>query len=338
MKRGRSGFVGVFLALAALAGLYLLTQRPPAPTAPALPDQATAPSQAAPGAPPRPPLRAGDTLRIGSWNIEWLGTPDRRSGPARNVAQKVEDLADYIAAANVDVLGVIEIARDDARDAWTSPILDAAFAQVDARRGSRWAHQLHPARSGRNQLVGLAWDAARVTPVGPPRVVVEPSGDAGDEGPLWARPPRMQAFSPGAGLAEFDVVVVHMKSNFGGDFSAQRAREAQAFVAALPRAAPRRDLVLIGDFNCGAHTEPAIAAFEAAGFVDLNPADAATHARFGPLDRALVPAAAPGLAGRRFEVRRDNYLNARNLSEEQFRVRFSDHFMVVTELTVRSAD
>ncbi|HNB59115.1 MAG TPA: hypothetical protein PK308_02300, partial [Phycisphaerales bacterium] len=38
-----------------------------------------------------------DVLVLGTWNIEWLGKPDQRSGPARGGAQSPEDLADYIA-------------------------------------------------------------------------------------------------------------------------------------------------------------------------------------------------------------------------------------------------
>ena len=39
------------------------------------------------------PMNAeGSTLKIGSWNIEWLGKPDDRSGAAKGVAQSPDDM------------------------------------------------------------------------------------------------------------------------------------------------------------------------------------------------------------------------------------------------------
>jgi predicted extracellular nuclease len=287
---------------------------------------------------PARPARVGETLRIAAWNIEWLGTPASRSGPAKGHAQSAADLAAYIAAARVDILGLEEIARDEPRDTWTNPTLDEAFAEVGRTHGGDWRHQLFPARSGRNQLTGIAWDATRVRAVGAPRCVVDAQRKSSQGDDLWPRPPYGQMFSAGDGLTDFVVVVVHLKSDYGGSFALKRAEEADALMAGLPRVFDDPDVVIIGDFNCTSHQEPAALRFLAAGFFDANGSDESTHWRYGPLDRVMIPADQPEFASRRFEVLRDAFLSDQQLSPEQFKVRLSDHFMVITEVTIGPDD
>lgn len=293
----------------------------------------------------RGPLRAhpqasaapGAPIRVGAWNIEWLGSPQRRSGPARGVLQSPADLADYIADSGVRILGLEEIAADDELGL-ASSIVAQALSQVEQRIGGRWTHRLLPARSGRNQLVGLAWDTARVTAVGEPRRIVESPEPRAGAARLWSRPPHGQLFSAGPGLTDFVVVPIHMKSDYDGDFSAHRAREAELLVTALPGVFDDRDILIIGDSNCDAHSEPAVAVFAHAGLVDLNSADWPTFWRGQALDRAFVPTSQPEFADRLFEVRRDDYLARRGLSAEQFKTRCSDHFMIVTQVRVMPDD
>jgi hypothetical protein len=283
-------------------------------------------------APTHPPIR------IGAWNIEWLGTPGSRSGPAKGHAQTAEDLADYILAADVSILGLEEIARTDADDTWTNQTLADAFALVSQRTGGAWNHRLFPARSGRNQNTGIAWDSSRVTPVGEPLLALAREARAADGKPLWARPPYGQTFRAGPGLTDFVVIPLHMKSDYGGSFAAQRAAEAAALLADLPQTVHDGDVILIGDANCAGHAEPAVAALVEGGFVDLNAADQPTHIRYGPLDRAFVPAGQPEFLDRYFEVLRGTYLDARPMSEADFKVHCSDHFMVITRVTVMTDD
>jgi hypothetical protein len=272
------------------------------------------------------------TLRVGAWNIEWLGTPDSRSGPARGHAQSSQDLADYIAFADVSVLALAEIAKSSDGGAWKSEVLGAALAQVGKRTGGDWEHILFPAQSGRNQLVGVAWDRKRVTSVGRPWPLPVAQKQSAAGKPLWSRPPYAQKFSTGPGRTDFVVVALHMKSDTGGDFAEHRGEEAAALVATLASARETMsdaDWLFIGDSNCNEHSEPAIAALTSAGFIDLNGSDVATHVRWGALDRAFVPAGQPEF-GREFFVIRDEYLAARRMTPEDFKVRLSDHFMVVT--------
>lgn len=294
-----------------------------------------------PGSPPTAmPARQDPNLplRIGAWNIEWLGEPHNRSGPARDRQQVPEDLADYILAARVDVLGLAEIEQDDPAGGMTNSILSAALERVGAQTGGSWQHRLFPAHSGRNQLCGIAWDTTRVVAVGEPLPVPTPSQSSSQGKPLWSRPPYGQVFSAGPGLNDFVVIVVHMKSDYGGDFAEHRGEEAHWLLAGLPRAFRDPDILIIGDLNCGERDEPALRTLVAGGLVDLNAADQATHWRFGPLDRALVAADQPEFAGAPFEVFSTPYLEARGLSAEEFKVRFSDHYLVLTEIRVMPDD
>lgn len=278
------------------------------------------------------------TIRVGAWNIEWLGNPQNRSGPAKNHAQAAVDLAEYIADADVAILGLEEIAQTEGTDPPTNETISAALKIVEKKRGGHWKHVLFPARSGKNQNVGLAWDESHVTRIGEPVCITAPPETNAQGYPIWPRPPYAVTFSAGPGLTDFVVIPIHMKSNFGGDFSEQRATEARALVRDLPSQVSDADVLIIGDSNCNKHSEPGIAVLESAGFVDLNAADATTFWRGSVLDRAFVPTSQPEFAARRFEVRREAFLNSHGLTEEQFKVRFSDHFMVVTEIAVMADD
>ncbi len=277
-------------------------------------------------------------VRVGAWNIEWLGTPQKRSGPAKNQLQTPEALAEYILAADVDVLGLEEVGIDSADGSDANSVLRQALAIVEEKRGGRWQHRLFATSYGREQCTGIAWDAARVTPLGEPRVVTNPRQTSAQGKRLWSRPPRGVLFSAGQGLTDFVVVVIHMKSDYGADFSRHRSEEAHCLVRDLPDAFDDPDVMIIGDTNCGSHVEPAIVTIAAAGFADLNAPDIETHWRYGALDRAFVPADQPEFARQCFEVLSDSFFAARDLTLEDFKVHYSDHFMVITEVDVMPDD
>ncbi|MBW7905047.1 MAG: hypothetical protein LC135_06645 [Phycisphaerae bacterium] len=284
------------------------------------------------------PIRVGDDVRVGAWNIEWLGTPGSRSGPARGRAQEPNDLAAYIVAARVDILGLEEIASDDADGPWTSSIVSQTLRQVSRETGGQWRHQLYPAHSGRNQVCGVAWDASRVAAVGDPVLITKTRRDSSQGKPLWSRPAVGQLFSAGPGLSDFLVVVCHNKSDYGGSFAVHRGEEADLFLSELPAANGDPDILLIGDMNCQSSSEPLVQRFIAAGFVNLNHEDIPTHVRYGALDRAFAPANQPEFAARHFEVCSTAFLGDRNLTHEDFKVRFSDHFMVLTTIRIMADD
>lgn len=285
-----------------------------------------------------PTVPRHESIRVGAWNIEWLGTPERRSGPAKSQARTPDNLAEYILAADVDILGLEEIRIDAEDGSDTNALLTGALAIVAEERGGHWQHRLFPTHYGGDQCCGIAWDAARVTPIDEPRVVTDPDERSSQGKMLWSRPPRGLMFSAGEGQTDFVVVVIHMKADYQGDFSRHRGEEAQHLVADLPDVFADPDVLIIGDANCGTHEEPAVTTITAAGFVDLNAHDVATHWRYGALDRAFVPADQPEFARQCFEVLSESFFTTHQQTANLFKINYSDHFMVITEIDVMPDD
>lgn len=298
---------------------------------------------------PRPSGTAPASIRIGSWNIEWLGKPERRSGLGAGTAQSPEDIADYILASGASVLALQEIiATDRADGSPRSRELDAALAAADRRADAAWRYLLFPGRDPGDQLTGVAWNSrvVGVTPLAPEgrRVPVKP-GRGPQGSPLWSRAPFALQISSGAGRTDFTVVVVHMKADYEGQFAEHRAMEAGRLAEALPAIRGTfkdLDVVVLGDTNMPRSGEAAQAAMEAAGLIDLNIKAEATHWRGGLLDRIFVPADQPEFAaasgGRTFEVMSDRYLDPRRWDPRDFKRRLSDHDMVVTTIAVMADD
>jgi endonuclease/exonuclease/phosphatase family metal-dependent hydrolase len=300
---------------------------------------------------------AADHLRVGAWNIEWLGRPDKRGGPGRNTPQTAEDIADYIHCSGVDLLGLEEIS-DDSPEGSAEPsnsTLTKALAILKTKTGQEWSQKLFAKRgSDRDQLCGVVWNAGRVSPVGEPMVIPVPEkiGVVGE--PLWKRLPYAMKFSAGAGKTDIAVVVLHMKSNRPSDSNPKadpadhRGQEADELIALTPKITERfdneRDIVLMGDTNCKAGAEPALTKFAKAGWKDLNAADEPTWFAPGgkfppaPFDRVLVPADQPEFRASRQVVYRKQYFAKRGLDENGFRKRFSDHSLVYIDLAVTADD
>lgn len=75
------------------------------------------------------------SVTIGAWNIQWLGTPENRNG----VEQTAEDIARYISESGVSVLALEEISdTDNSAPSHTNRILDRAFEQINSSGGNRW--------------------------------------------------------------------------------------------------------------------------------------------------------------------------------------------------------
>jgi hypothetical protein len=382
MHRLLAGYaaVAVVTAVAALSWLAMAGSPPPAapPAPPAAPADKTATPPSAPAkseskpAEPKPaepkttdagaaaPLvaKAEKTLRIGAWNIEWCGQPGQRGFPGKNLLQSPEDVADYLLAAGVDVLALEEIS-DTTKGAGepTNSVLTGAFDIIRKKTGREWKLKLFLKREGEHdQLTGLAWDAGKVTPVGEPLKIDVPEKPGATGEPVWKRIPYAMKFSAGAGLTDFVVVPVHMKSNSNrgnpsGDSNApaaHRGEEAEVLLAALPKITEKfsneHDIIIAGDTNCLAADEPALAALVKAGFKDLNGDDKPTHHSPGtkfkpaPFDRILVPKEQPEFKASAQTVFHKQYLSKRGMSEFEFRKRFSDHAMVFADIAVMADD
>lgn len=235
------------------------------------------------------------------------------------------NLAAYILFSGVSILGLEEMALDDA-EARTNNLMTQTLKIVDEKSGGRWAHRLFRTRNGPGQLTGIAWDQTRVKLL---RIVELRETDSMD------RIPHAAYFSTGPGRTDFAVVVIHLKANYEQMVPPDREQQARQLVEAVRRQISEPDLLLIGDFNCHHRDEPALRLCREAGFLDLNDDDERTFTPEGPLDRGMMRAGGD-FAPDSFQVVRDEFICEAGVveSEEQFVWRLSDHFMVTVDALV----
>jgi endonuclease/exonuclease/phosphatase family metal-dependent hydrolase len=278
------------------------------------------------------PASAQDTLMLGAWNIEHLGFPGSRSGLGKNIAQAPLDIAAYIASSDVDILALEEIGDDDNNALTrTSSTLNQAFALLNAAPGQNWTYVLFPKRQAgqTTQLTGLAWNQAKVQMVGQPFQV--PSLDnPSAPGNEWDRSAHAVQLTAGSGKSDIVIVPVHMKSNIGTNTDDQRAEEARLLTAQLSVIQAQfsdDDIVILGDTNCLGSDEEAISVFVTAGFTDLNVNDDPTTFKGpAPFDRILVTASD--------EFTTQDFDVIKTMAPDDHKKRLSDHYMVVTTVTV----
>lgn len=297
------------------------------------------------------------SIRVGAWNIEWLGAPQARSGVAKDVAQSPRDLAEHILDARVSLLALQEIVTQERGRPIRSREIEAVIEHLTDAGGRGWRYVLFPGRQRGDQLTGVMWDARVLTaldehdaPLGPfadpwavPIVEGRASGPRG--GRLWARPPHAVKFRvgpPESGKTDFVVISLHMKADYQGDFASHRLEEAEALLAALPAVRERfsdSDILLLGDTNAARDDEPTILAFAHAGFREINLADRPTHFRGSAMmDRTLVPDGQPEFAGAAFDVPTERFMQRRRLGPEDFKRLYSDHYLVACTFDVLDDD
>lgn len=300
---------------------------------------------------------SAESVRIGAWNIEWLGKPEDRSGLGKDVAQSPDDLADcivYSKAAAVAIEEIIAKLRGEG-GAIRSSEVEGVIASLKKKTNQVWNYVLFPGRADGDQLTGVMWNTGVLTALDTndqkwsaaedrPWMLPIAKGRSKQGNALWNRPPHAMKFRVGeasSGRTDFVLVVMHMKADYQGDFAAHRREEAEALVGALPavkKVFKDADIVLLGDSNCVGQHEEGIVAFEKAGLMDLNGGKLTTHWRGGTMDRIMPVGDQDEFAGAKMEVVSDGYLRERRLSPADFKRRYSDHYMVVTTVRVMGDD
>lgn len=286
-------------------------------------------------------------VRIGAWNIEWLGQPDKRYGDAAGKSQTAEDLADYIIAARIEALALEEICPtnldnpyqyDPATDGpLDNQVLRDALKIVSQKTNSEWAFRLFPGSNSvkaEQQLTGIAWDTKSLTVIGESWPVIKRTDDSVRI--HWLRQPWATAFSTGEGMTDLVIIPIHMKAF--PDQAPTRDLEAGQLVEALAQSAGDPDILIIGDSNCHTGDEPALATLKKAGFIDANTRNLPTHYSEAPLDRAFSPADQPEFSKRSFQVFDKPYMARRRLDVATFHPRFSDHYMIITQVQAGKDD
>ncbi|MFP4353786.1 MAG: endonuclease/exonuclease/phosphatase family protein [Phycisphaerae bacterium] len=313
------------------------------------------------------------TMRIGSWNLYWFGTPEERNRP--ETEKDVRAMARYIQDSGVSVLAMQELRADPEPDGQSIQTV------LDMLPG-RWKHLIFPPNKTPGQATGIAWDADRVTLLERIELQVDrnPPGwqefarqfnqtdENGQPVPIHNRKVMALHFSAGPGLTDFVVIPIHLISALKG-FHVSRVRRYYEMATILDRVAERfllqgeMDVILIGDTNCAAD---ALEAFELAGgeetsasryarnwakpyyFHELGgDADQETYisdppgtpngrAKTWPLDRAYVPARQCEFHEAELVIFDSVQSYAKDKAD--FIARLSDHFLVYHTIRVMGDD
>lgn len=279
---------------------------------------------------------ADEYLRIGAWNIEHLGkNPKEGQAPTA--------LAQYIFLSGVDVLAMSEIyVTDKPNGTRRNVVLDETFKILGKNKDHDWEYLIFPNKIAKDpsQLCAVAWNKKRVTRQGGPLKLPIKTQTSFN---VWDRHPHAVKLSAGDKKTDFVVIPLHMKANKlkatkkqKKAIVDQRKEEALTLSAALATVKQTftdDDIILLGDTNCLSTDEPAIKAFVAAGFVDLNADDFSTYAlsKTAPFDRILAPQDQPEFAS----SRQYTLVPADQRDHDR---RLSDHFMVVALVKIVDDD
>lgn len=285
-------------------------------------------------------------VRVGAWNIEWLGQPDKRYGDAAGKSQTPADLADYIIAARVEALALEEVCPTNLKDPseydpetdgpLDNQTLREALQIVLQKTKSEWNLRMFPNNyktKADSQLTAIAWDTGSLTVLGESWPVIEYDSSKRQ---YWLRSPWATAFSTGDGMTDLVIIPIHMKAF--EDQARTRDLEAGELVEALAQSTGDPDILIIGDSNCHTGDEPALATYKNAGFIDANTRNLSTHISEIPLDRAFSPADQPEFSKRFFQVFDKPYMARRRLDPGTFHPRYSDHYMVITQVQAGEDD
>ncbi len=289
-----------------------------------------------------------DRIRVGAWNIETLGSPDRRDYQRKSpsngygVPRKPQELANRIEALRLDVLALSEIDDTDTGDgSATNRILDEAFRILNRRGGNDWTYELFPKRIRRHSFLhtGLAWNRKRIRAVG--RRFRVPVTDVTSRRFFeWDRHPHALKFTRGKGRTDFVVIPIHMKAGRSEAAVKQRRSEAEALVRELSVIQDHfqdQDIILIGDFNLLRRSEPAGRVYrKKGGLFDLNYSDRSTHIADLPFDRCYIPRSQREneFAG----VTQVRIIAPPVAAQKSFRRQFSDHWPIVLEFAKQADD
>jgi hypothetical protein len=290
------------------------------------------------------------TIRLGSWNIEHLGDPKARRGPGEGIEQRPADLAHYLRHARLDLFAVQEINADaDAPQGFprryrTNSLLTKTLAELNRRPGYEWKHVLFPKMNAGDtgQWTGIAWNAKKLTPKGDIFQIPVSHIKTMQGSNKWDRNCHAMMFSAGEKRTDFAVMVLHLKANVNGSFAGHREEEVKDLVGRLPgleKPFPKeRDLVFVGDTNMEDVKEPGSLLLEKAGFRNLNTGiDTHTAREVQPFDRIFVPRDQPEFMASRLESLSDFQKNE-GLSFFEYRKRYSDHYIIVTEIKIMDDD
>lgn len=268
-----------------------------------------------------------DVLRIGSWNMAWLGpsnhTPAERRAP--------EDLVQYIARSGAAIISlqlVGETPGSPGKNATLNNVIHILFSEGQGD----WDYVLFPSQyKDRSDFTGVMWNKALVSVVAQPYAVPVPRMQkALDDTLLWERLPYAVKFS--TGRRSFVLIPVHTHSSAQPDADiSHRVHEVRLLAGELDGVKKHfgeDNVILAGDFNTAAANETTVIILTKQGLRDLNANDELTYISGSPFDRFFVTRDSPAFA-KATMIKRVPFPN---ISLDEFRRRLSDHYLITFDV------
>jgi endonuclease/exonuclease/phosphatase family metal-dependent hydrolase len=272
-------------------------------------------------------------IRVGSWNMSWLG-PSNHTPAERRTA---DDLAQYIARSGAAVISLQEVGETPGQPR-RNATLNRIVEVLRAGGAGEWQYLLFPTQSrDQSACTGVLWNKQHVNLVGQPFAIPIQKNQRGlEDSVLWDRLPHAVKFS--TGRSDFVIIPIHTKPSSvpDGDMS-HRVHEVRLLTAQLEGVRKRlddKDLILAGDFNSAGSGETTVLILLKQGFKDLNSSDELTYISGAPFDRIFVPKDQPEFA-RAKQVRR---VPLPGISLDQFRRRISDHYLITFDMRAGGDD
>ncbi len=274
-----------------------------------------------------------DMLRIGSWNMAWLGPSNHTPAEKRSP----DDLAQYIARSGAAVIS-LQLVGQSPGSGRRNRTLDSVSDVLKREGQGDWGYLLFPTQSpDQSACTGVMWNRRLVAVVGEPYAIAVPRNLKGlDETVIWERLPHAVKFA--SGKNDFVVIPVHTRAGLVGESdSSNRVHEIRLLAGqleAVRRHFSDNDLILAGDFNTNGSGETTVVILTKAGFKDLNSSDELTYISGAPFDRAFVPNNQPEFA-RTKQIRR---VPSPGMSLDEFRRKLSDHFLITFDMRMSGDD
>lgn len=182
---------------------------------------------------------SGKSIKIGTYNVEWLGC-EKAAGLKPRTDKDYEDIASIIKESGADAMGLEEVGSEDALKKLMKNL--PGFDYIIGTTGTR--------DGGKSQHVAIIYNADRIqcdkSSMEEIREVMVP--DLAGEGRLRAP----VAVRMKAGDFDFTLVVCHLKARF--DEESIKIRNAQTevmndWIAKRTAADGDKDVIVVGDFN-----------------------------------------------------------------------------------------
>ncbi|HEV8291916.1 MAG TPA: hypothetical protein VGP94_08315, partial [Tepidisphaeraceae bacterium] len=189
-----------------------------------------------------------DILRIGSWNMAWLGPSNHTLAERRTP----EDLAQYIARSGAGIIS-LQLVGETPGYPGKNTTLNSVIQILHSEGQGDWDYVLFPSQyRDRSDFTGIMWNKRLVWPVAQPYAIPVPRNQkALDDTLLWERLPYAMKFSTGRN--DFVLIPIHTHASALPDADiSHRVHEVRLLAGELDGVRKHfddNDLILAGDFN-----------------------------------------------------------------------------------------